>query len=326
MSNNSPIDKNKFPHILDALNQEHWYLTKLLVLLIIISVASMGSFSLAQHLLPSNAGPTITPAPTYLDGVCDANPDQMTYIPILGNSGSSNPNTSSTPSNVSPTIQPTPKTGKNPRSPMTTNTIDSSNGPEAQPLAFMSSAHPQVKPSQSSRPSPTPPPATPTPNPLPPGWYADGFTDNDVKYAQACAATFVKKYHTFNANDPNSFTTAIYMLSAYAQKLYYQGGPDDTHHLHLHRLPNWQNQVQQFQETQEASVDKPTLLSITPQYSKFVVYVDVGYTLSREISGQVSTSAHHDKVTLQNTSPSPKLLPDETTGWQVIDWQDGDAS
>ena len=52
MSNNSPIDENKFPDILHTLHQEHWYVTKLLVLLVIICITGLGSISLAQHLLP----------------------------------------------------------------------------------------------------------------------------------------------------------------------------------------------------------------------------------------------------------------------------------
>src|SRR2546421_4816338 len=105
MSHNSPTDKNKFPHTLDVLNQEQWYLKKLLMLLIIISVASLGSLSVAQHFLPANTGPITTPTPTYTDGVCDADPAQMKYVPIMGPSESSNqpPATSNvppTPSNM----------------------------------------------------------------------------------------------------------------------------------------------------------------------------------------------------------------------------------
>src|SRR5436305_10647660 len=107
MSHNSPIDNNKLPHILDALHQEHWYLTKILVLLIIISIASVGSFSVGQHFLPDHAGPMATPAPTYKEGVCDADWTQMHYTPILSprssNASSTSSNTSSTSSNASST-------------------------------------------------------------------------------------------------------------------------------------------------------------------------------------------------------------------------------
>ena len=327
MSHNSPTDKNQFPHILDVLNQEHWHLKKLLVLLIIISVASLGSLSVAQHFLPANTGPIITPTPTYTDGVCDADPAQMKYVPIMGPSESSNlPPTSS---NIPSTATPTPHQ----KSSSTAHTIkiNDSNGPGESALsinsetALMSLANPQVKPGQSSPPpSSTQPPAL-TPNPLPPEWYMDNYTDSDADYARACAATFVNNYHTFDARDPKSFEAAAYMLNAYAKKLFYQGGPDNPHNLNLHMLANWQNQAKQRQQRQQTSVDRPRILNITPQYSKYVVYLEVGYNLTKEIAGQVSTSVHHDRVILQNTTPSPKLLPKQTTGWQVIDWIDGDA-
>src|SRR3954452_11689523 len=109
MSNNSPIDKNKFPDILDALHQEHWHLTKLLVLLIVICIASLGSVSLAQNFLPTGPIVTITPTAEYTDGQCDANPDTMSkqYVPLPQPTPATVPPTtthgSPTPSNGSPT-------------------------------------------------------------------------------------------------------------------------------------------------------------------------------------------------------------------------------
>ncbi len=333
MSHNSPIDNNKLPPILDALHQENWYLTKILALLVIISIASVGSFSVAQHFLPDNPGPVTTPLPTYNGGVCDADPSQMKYTPILASESSNTSSTSSSASSASSASSTSThassatSSSKSQGKPGSMTAAPSTNVE----MAFMSPAHPQVKPRQSSShptptPTPTPTPSpTPTPNPVPNSWYTDGFTDQDAQYAEACAAMFVTAYHTFDYSNPASFTTATSMLSASAQKLFYLGGPDDTHNLHEHMLPNWQNERKRSKQRQEVSVDKPTILTITPQYSKYIVYLDVGYNLTRQDNGAVTTLPLHDKVSLQNTNPSPKLLPKETTGWQVTDWQDADA-
>src|SRR5437764_10546122 len=99
MSNNSLPDKNNFPDILDALHQEHWHLTKILVLLIIISIASLGSLHLAQHLLPENPLVVSTPATTYTEGVCDSDPAQMEKQYMLPLSSSSAPSKPTVPDN-----------------------------------------------------------------------------------------------------------------------------------------------------------------------------------------------------------------------------------
>src|SRR5262245_29873146 len=111
MSTNSSLDKKKFPHALEELQQEHWYLTKMLVLLGIICIASLGSLSLAQNLLPdtSTIGLKKTPtAPKYSEGVCDADPSQMAYLsPSTGAPNTSPPNSNSN------TSKPKPKTNIN---------------------------------------------------------------------------------------------------------------------------------------------------------------------------------------------------------------------
>ncbi len=114
------------------------------------------------------------------------------------------------------------------------------------------------------------------------------------------------------------------MLSADAQKLFYQGGPADTHNLHVHMNPNWQNAMKQNQQVQEVGVDKPTILSIIPLHSKYIVCLDVGYNLTRQENRIITNLPLHDKVILQDTSPSSKL-PNERVGWQVVDWIDGDS-
>lgn len=327
MSNNSP----KLPDILDAFHQEHWYLTKLLVLLSIIAITSLGSFSLAQHLLPQGPLVTTTPAPTYSDGVCDADPNQLQsqYVPLLSNTSSS---TSSTTSSLAPTKSAIPSTVPTPKSNRKSGTVFEGSAPSVNAeMAFVSSARPQTP----AKPTPPPPPPTPTPAPtltptptptVPDGWYTYGFTDDDTKYAEACAAQFVIDYHTFDYRNPASLETPVSMLSGKAKKLFYLGGTDDTHNIHLHMLSTWRNVIQKNQQSQQATVQQPTISHITPAYSNYIVQVDVGYKLVKQINSQVqSPEVHHDTVILQNTKPSPTLLPNEQHGWEVVDWIDADV-
>jgi len=269
MPNNSPLDKKKFPAILDTLHQEHWHLTKLLALLIVICIASLGSLSVAQHFLPQGPTVAITPTPKYDDGRCDADPAQMTYVPLASHSGSSRA-PSSSPNALSPKTTPSPI------------------------------------------------------GPLPSDWTLNGFNNTDAAYVQACAASFVKQYHTYDASNPQTFQNAIYMLSTHAKKLFYLGGIEDTDNIHLRMLPNWQHTAQQQQQIEQATVDRPIIHSIASVGPQHIVTVKVGYNLQKQTNGIVTAFTYNDTVILQNTTPSPKL-PNEKTGWQVIDWKDQDA-
>jgi len=334
MSNNAP----KLPDILDAFHQEHWYLTKILILLIIIAIASVGSLSLAQHMLPQGPLVATTPAPTYTDGVCDADPTQLQsqYVALPSDqSGSASASGSPTLSSASPTPSNKPSTTPTPISNKKPGTAfgDSASSSTNVEMAFLSSANSQAPskkptpPPPTPTPTPTPPPPTPTPTPsVPSNWSTYGYTDQDAKYAEACAAQFVIDYHSFNYIDPSTYTTITPMLSAQAKKLFAQGGADDTHHIHLHMLSTWQNTMAAQKQNEQVTVQQPTISNITPQYSKYIVQVDVGYKLLKSINTLVQQpEIHHDTVILQNTSPSPKLLPNEQTGWQVVDWIDEDV-
>src|SRR5438309_2370689 len=198
MSNNSPTDKNKFPDLLDALHQEHWHLTKLLVLLIVICIASLGSMSLAQNFLPTGPIVTVTPVQGYTEGQCDANPANMSYVPLPQPKSSNVPpataNGSPTPSNGSATsstttptpstTMPTPSTNKKHSPSGTSHTFNGFNEPgaETQGMTLLSSAKPTPTPSPRPTAAPTPTPTpnptpTPTANVVPPDWYTFGFQD-----------------------------------------------------------------------------------------------------------------------------------------------------
>jgi hypothetical protein len=322
MSNNSPIDENKGPDILDALHQEHWYVTKLLVLLIIICIASVGSLSLAPHLLPLDSQTQTTPVPKYSDGQCDshADPDKIQYVSL--SSPSTLPNTSTRPSKTSG-IMPTPSINK--KHSLNITTIDTGAGglSISSEMGHESLNHLQAKPTQA------PPPPTPAPSStlgqLPGNWYTEGLTADDARYVAACAATFVKTYHTYDATNPQTFESAVYMLSAQAKKNFYLGGPDDTYHTHLRMLPNWQNAAESQQQAEQATVGEPTIQDATTVIPIHTVTVKVGYHLIKQRGGQTTTPRiYYDTVILRNTSPSP-TLPKQKIGWQVIAWQDADA-
>jgi hypothetical protein len=309
MSNYAPQlpDRTHQHRILDAFHHEHWHLTKLLVLLSIVAITSVGSFSLAQHVLPQGPIVTTTPTPTFSDGACDADPNQLQsqYIPLSPPSSSTN---STTPTvSAQPTTAPTPKSRKRP--------LSTASAGSAPPInALLSASRPQA-PAGSAMPTPT----------VPSGWYTYGLTDADARYAEACAAQFVLDYHTFDYTNLASLETPAYMLSARAKQLFYLGGADDTHNLHLHMLSTWRDTIQEREQSQQATIAQPTLTNITPQYSNYIVDVDVGYKLIKEVNSEVQAPEFfHDTVILQNTSPSPKL-PNEQHGWEVVDWIDADA-
>jgi hypothetical protein len=306
MSNNSPIDENKFPNILDALHQEHWYVTKLLVLLIVICIASVGSLSLAPYLLPLDTQIQTTPVSKYSDGKCDshANPGKIRYVSL--SSPSTLPNTSNTPS-------------INKKHSLKIITIDTGAGG----LSISSEmGHDSLSRPQANL---TPPPPTPTLGQLPINWYTQRLTADDARYVAACAATFVNTYHTYDATNPHTFESAVYMLSSQAKKNFYLGGPDDTYHTHLRMLPNWQNTAISQQQAEQATVGEPTIQDVTTVIPIHTVTVKVGYHLFKQRDGQTTAPRiYYDTVILQNTSPSPDL-PQEKMGWYVIAWIDADA-
>ena len=317
MSNNSPIDENKFPDILHTLHQEHWYVTKLLVLLIIICITGLGSISLAQHLLPLDSQIQTTPTPKYSDGKCDshADPDKIQYVPLLSPSKSTNAST--TPSKPS-SIAPTPSTNKKYSLNITTIAPGAGGLLINSEMGHESLSHLQANPTQA-------PPPTPYSmlGPLPANWSSDGLTANDARYVAACAATFVQAYHTYDASNPQTFENAIYMLSKQAKKTFYLGGPD-PYNIHLRMLPSWQQTAESRQQVEQATVAMPTIKVLSTVFPTYTVTVEVGYNLAKQTENQATTLVKHDTVILQNTSPSPSQ-PQQKIGWQVIAWQDADA-
>src|SRR5205807_5651223 len=177
---------------LDALHQEHWHLTKLLVLLIVICIASLESISLTQNFLPAGPIVTVTPTPGYTEGHCDANPANMSYVPLPQPKSSNVPpataNGSPTPSQTSPkpsqtsSATSTPSTNKKHSPSGTSHTTNGFNEPgaETQGMTLLSAAKSTPTPPHTPTPTPTPMPTpnpTPTPmaNTVPPDWYTFGF-------------------------------------------------------------------------------------------------------------------------------------------------------
>ena len=331
MSNNSPIDKNKFPDILDALHQEHWHLTKLLVLLIVICIASLGSMSLAQNFLPAGPIVTVTPTPGYTEGQCDAKPADMSYVPLSQPKSS---NGSPTPSQASPTpsktssTTPTPSTNKKHFPSGTSHTTNGFNEPgaETQGMTLLSSAKPTPTPSPTPTPTPTPTPnptPTPTANAVPPDWYSFGFQDDDAAYVKACAAHFVQLYHNFNFSDPSTYEAALYMTSKQAQQLFDLGGPNDRNYIHARKVT--EKSMNNKQIIERAAVAEPTIHDITQYGQWYIATVIVVYRLDKQVIGVPITSTLSDTITLQTTPYPSKALPNQKVGWQVTDWKDADA-
>src|SRR5436190_1374977 len=82
-STHSPTNRRKFSPVLEA-NKKYWPLIILLLLVTIISAATWIAWLHKVHYS----------LPQYTDGRCDADPAQMTYIPLLSNHSAVHPSSS----------------------------------------------------------------------------------------------------------------------------------------------------------------------------------------------------------------------------------------
>lgn len=226
--------------------RERHTLKILLTLLLIVCLYSLGSLSLAPHLLSAsffNAQAASPPA-SVGGGACTATPTDLRYLP---------PTSGDAPSLQLPTI-----------------------------------------------------------------WGQAGFTNDDFATAQACAASFVSTYQSFDANQPATFEACVSMLSAGAQQRFYgraagQGQPDN-------RMDSfWRASMQKQQISESARVSAPGLLLARFTDNRMLVWMQVHYQLTILRNGE--KLIRDDSLTVLVAS-----IPDGKHKWQVSAWKDSSGN
>jgi hypothetical protein len=157
--------------------------------------------------------------------------------------------------------------------------------------------------------------------PLSQAWAQAGRSQKDFANAQACAATFVNTYETFDSTDSGTFTHCTPMLTDGAIRRFYgtaAGAQPDQH-----MDPMWQASLRQQSYKQTAQASAPTLLNATYTDGRMLVWMLVSYHT------EIQTGSN--KAIIQNTQSTVLLLgvpvnQDKTgTGWQVSDWAEGNT-
>src|SRR5579859_3481672 len=216
---------------------------------------------------------------------------------------------------------PAPTTTTAPSTPQSTATTVLALNPTATPFsgAFIESEC-TATPQTMKYLSPTQGQATPqaTPTALSSEWALAKRTEKDLANAQACAASFVIAYETFDAAHVKTFEDSTSMLTDGAKGRFYgrpKGLPDQ------HVDPMWQANLQKQHYRQAAQVGLPGLLATTLVSGKLLVWMVVPY--------QNSFQSDNGVPMIQNTRMTvllvavPINVQQTGTGWQVSQWLSG---
>jgi hypothetical protein len=150
-------------------------------------------------------------------------------------------------------------------------------------------------------------------------WVQAGRNQQDFANAQACVATFVNTYWTFNAADAKTFETSVSMLTDGARERFYGNALNTQPDMHMD--PMWRAALLKQQIQQSARSSQPGLLGARYTNGKLLVWMTVSY--------QVTINAVGSKPVVENNQYTILLLgvPIDTqktgTGWQVSQWQEG---
>ncbi len=149
-----------------------------------------------------------------------------------------------------------------------------------------------------------------------PAWLNAGRDEQDLANAQACAASFVISYQTFDSNFPKTLEACTTLLTADAQDRFYGRAPGLAADTHMDA--QWRTLSQQEQQT--AKVALPALLDSRYVNGRFVVWMKVPYQLFVQHYTQRSFQQGVFTVLLVAV---PAGIYHQGTGWQVAAWQEG---
>jgi hypothetical protein len=153
---------------------------------------------------------------------------------------------------------------------------------------------------------------------LPQAWRKAGLNEEDFAYAQACAASFLIAYQSFDSNKPPTFESTASLLSIGGQQRFYGRGTSKTSDVRMN--PYWRASMQKQQLRQSARVNAPALLQAQSLNGRVLVWMSLHYQLTISRGNQTLTSSS-DMAVLLASVPQEK----GRTAWQVSYWQDGNA-
>lgn len=157
---------------------------------------------------------------------------------------------------------------------------------------------------------------------LPNSWSQTGRTQQDFANAQACAASFVVAYQTFDSNDIKTLEACTFMLTKNASQRFYgttqQSQPDK------HEDPMWRASLQKRHYQQTAQAALPGLLTTRSVNNRFLVWMTVPYQTSTKIDDSQQSVIQTDQFTVLLVAV-PINAQKTGTGWQVSKWQEGSA-
>jgi hypothetical protein len=159
------------------------------------------------------------------------------------------------------------------------------------------------------------------PRTVPDDWLKAKMTEQDFANAQACAASFVDAYQTFDIANTQTLETCVKMVSVGAKSRFYRqsGGSPSEKHMSL----LWRASARRYHLSQNALADVPSLIDIRSINGRVLAWMSVPYRATIKTSGREATINDYFTVLLINYPNSPSM---PGMAWQVSDWRGGSAA
>jgi hypothetical protein len=159
------------------------------------------------------------------------------------------------------------------------------------------------------------------PQTVPDDWLKTKMTEQDFANAQACAASFVDTYQTFDIANTQTLETPVDMFSVGAKSRFYQqvGGSPSEEHMNL----LWRASARRYHLSQKTLADVPSLIDIRSMNGRFLAWMSVPYRATINTAGREATLSDSFTVLLINY-PNSRSIPG--MAWQVSDWRSGSAA
>jgi len=154
---------------------------------------------------------------------------------------------------------------------------------------------------------------------LPLTWFQAGRSQKDFANAEACAASFVITYQTFDSGHLQTLEASISMLTDGAKQRFYGNAPNTRADTHMD--PMWRANLQKEQVQQVAQVGEPGLLGSQYTNGRLLVWMVVPCRLSIQVAG--SKPIVEDVQFTVLLVGVPINAQGTGTGWQVSQWHDG---